>query len=161
MARTPKDGQGSSGNFSTQRRKNLSACGPRRTLPVRDMHTPHRAEKERAPPRPAILLRAGAADCGRIRPSTCHKPQSISCVGNPSPTRRRAASGDNLLHRLRSYRSISTPARLSRHCQYIAHDVWDPGAVSRPVWSDVKDKAGRSLNGVLMPCRARPATLRA
>ena len=35
------------------------------------------------------------------------------------------------------------------HFQYIAHDVWDLDAVSPPILIDVKDKAGKTIPGVI------------
>ena len=64
------------------------------------------------------------------------------------PVRRRAARA-----------TTSTPTRWSRsnldkgtykcHFQYIAHDVWDLDAVSPPILVDVKDKAGKTIPGVM------------
>jgi alcohol dehydrogenase (cytochrome c) len=70
-------------------------------------------------------------------------------VGNPSPdlygTER---PGDNL------YTDSLVAVDLDKgtykcHFQYVAHDVWDLDAVSPPILVDVKDKAGKTIPGVV------------
>ena len=70
-------------------------------------------------------------------------------VGNPSPDLYGAERpGDNL------YTNSIVAIDLDKgaykcHFQYIAHDVWDLDAVSPPILLDVKDKAGKTVPGVI------------
>jgi alcohol dehydrogenase (cytochrome c) len=70
-------------------------------------------------------------------------------VGNPSPDLYGAKRpGDNL------YTNSLVAIDLDKgtykcHSQYIAHDVWDLDAVSPPILVDVKDKAGKTIPGLL------------
>jgi alcohol dehydrogenase (cytochrome c) len=70
-------------------------------------------------------------------------------VGNPSPDLYGAKRpGDNL------YTDALVAVDLDKgtykcHSQYIAHDVWDLDAVSPPILTDVKDKAGKTIPGLI------------
>jgi PQQ-dependent dehydrogenase (methanol/ethanol family) len=70
-------------------------------------------------------------------------------VGNPSPDLYGAKRpGDNL------YTNSLVAVDLDKgthkcHFQYIAHDVWDLDAVSPPILVDVKDKAGKTIPGLI------------
>ncbi|HKC43711.1 MAG TPA: PQQ-binding-like beta-propeller repeat protein [Burkholderiales bacterium] len=70
-------------------------------------------------------------------------------VGNPSPDLFGAERpGDNL------YTDSIVAVDLDKgaykcHFQYVAHDVWDLDAVSPPILVDVKDKAGKTIPGVI------------
>ncbi len=70
-------------------------------------------------------------------------------VGNPSPDLDGAIRpGDNL------YTDSLVAVDLDSgeyvcHFQYIAHDVWDLDAVSPPIITTVKDKAGKDIKGIL------------
>jgi alcohol dehydrogenase (cytochrome c) len=70
-------------------------------------------------------------------------------VGNPSPDLYGAIRpGDNL------YTDALVAIDLDKgthkcHFQYVAHDVWDLDAVSPPILVDVKDKAGKTIPGVI------------
>ena len=70
-------------------------------------------------------------------------------VGNPSPDLYGAKRpGDNL------YTNSLVAIDLDKgtykcHSQYIAHDVWDLDAVSPPILVDVKDKAGKTIPGLI------------
>ena len=70
-------------------------------------------------------------------------------VGNPSPDLYGAERpGDNLY--TNSIVAIDLDKGTYRcHFQYIAHDVWDLDAVSPPILVDVKDKAGKTIPGVI------------
>jgi PQQ-dependent dehydrogenase (methanol/ethanol family) len=70
-------------------------------------------------------------------------------VGNPSPDLYGdIRPGDNL------YTDALVGIDLDKgtykcHSQYVAHDVWDLDAVSPPILTDVKDKAGKTIPGIL------------
>ena len=70
-------------------------------------------------------------------------------VGNPSPDLYGAKRpGDNL------YTDALVGIDLDKgtykcHSQYVPHDVWDLDAVSPPILVDVKDKAGKTIPGIL------------
>jgi len=70
-------------------------------------------------------------------------------VGNPSPDLYGdERPGDNL------YTDSLVAIDLEKgtykcHFQYVAHDVWDLDAVSPPILVDVKDKAGKTIPGVI------------
>jgi alcohol dehydrogenase (cytochrome c) len=70
-------------------------------------------------------------------------------VGNPSPDLYGAERpGDNLY--TDSLVAVGLDdGKYKCHFQYIAHDVWDLDAVSPPILTDVKDKAGKMVPGVL------------
>ena len=70
-------------------------------------------------------------------------------VGNPSPDLYGAERpGDNLY--TDSLVAIGLDdGKYKCHFQYVAHDVWDLDAVSPPILTDVKDKAGKTVRGVL------------
>ena len=85
-----------------------------------------------------------------MNPAVDLKTRTIWFVaGNPSPdlygTER---PGDNL------YTDSIVAVDLDKgtykcHFQYVAHDVWDLDAVSPPILVDVKDKAGKTIPGVI------------
>jgi alcohol dehydrogenase (cytochrome c) len=85
-----------------------------------------------------------------MNPAVDLKTRTIWFVaGNPSPdlygTER---PGDNL------YTDSLVAVDLDKgtykcHFQYVAHDVWDLDAVSPPILVDVKDKAGKTIPGVI------------
>jgi PQQ-dependent dehydrogenase (methanol/ethanol family) len=70
-------------------------------------------------------------------------------VGNPSPDLYgEKRPGDNL------YTDALVAVDLDKgtykcHSQYVAHDVWDLDAVSPPILTDVKDKSGKTIPGLL------------
>jgi alcohol dehydrogenase (cytochrome c) len=70
-------------------------------------------------------------------------------VGNPSPDLDgRLRPGDNLYTNSLVAVNLDTGEYVC-HLQYIAHDVWDLDAVSPPILTDVKDKDGKTVPGVL------------
>ena len=70
-------------------------------------------------------------------------------VGNPSPDLDgRLRPGDNLYTNSLVAVNLDTGDYVC-HLQYIAHDVWDLDAVSPPILTDVKDKDGKTVPGVL------------
>ena len=70
-------------------------------------------------------------------------------VGNPSPDLDGAIRpGDNLYTDSLVSVDLNT-GKYVCHFQYIAHDVWDLDATSPTVLVDVKDKAGKTIPGVL------------
>jgi PQQ-dependent dehydrogenase (methanol/ethanol family) len=70
-------------------------------------------------------------------------------VGNPSPDLDgRLRPGDNLYTNSLVAVNLDTGEYVC-HFQYIAHDVWDLDAVSPPILTDVKDKDGKTVPGVL------------
>jgi PQQ-dependent dehydrogenase (methanol/ethanol family) len=70
-------------------------------------------------------------------------------VGNPSPDLDGSLRpGDNLYTNSLVSVNLETGKYIC-HFQYIAHDVWDLDAVSPPVITPVKDKAGKTVKGVL------------
>ena len=70
-------------------------------------------------------------------------------VGNPSPDLDGAQRpGDNLYTDALVAVDLDT-GKLACYFQYIAHDVWDLDATSPTVLVDVKDKAGKTVPGVL------------
>src|SRR3954447_20114023 len=70
-------------------------------------------------------------------------------VGNPSPDLDGSLRpGDNLYTNSLVAVDLNT-GKYVCHLQYIAHDVWDLDAVSPPVITNVKDKDGRTVKGVL------------
>ncbi len=70
-------------------------------------------------------------------------------VGNPSPDLDgRLRPGDNLYTNSLVAVNLDTGEYVC-HLQYIAHDVWDLDAVSPPILTDVKDKDGNTVPGVL------------
>jgi PQQ-dependent dehydrogenase (methanol/ethanol family) len=85
-----------------------------------------------------------------MNPSVDLKTRSVwFVVGNPSPDLYGdERPGDNL------YTNAIVAIDLEKgtykcHFQYIAHDVWDLDAVSPPILVDVKDKAGKTVPGVI------------
>ncbi len=85
-----------------------------------------------------------------MNPSVDLKSRTVwFVVGNPSPDLYGAERpGDNL------YTNSLVAIDLDKgtykcHSQYIAHDVWDLDAVSPPILVDVKDKAGKMVQGVI------------
>ena len=69
-------------------------------------------------------------------------------AGNPSPDLYGAIRpGDNLY--TNSLISTDMNGKYVCHFQYIAHDVWDLDAVSPPILTQVKDKNGKTVKGVL------------
>jgi alcohol dehydrogenase (cytochrome c) len=83
-------------------------------------------------------------------PAVDLKTRTIYFVaGNPSPDLYGAIRpGDNL------YTDALVAVDLDKgtykcHSQYVAHDVWDLDAVSPPILVDVKDKAGKTIPGVI------------
>ncbi len=70
-------------------------------------------------------------------------------AGNPSPDLDGSIRpGDNLY--TNSLISVDLDSgKYACHFQYIAHDVWDLDAVSPPVITDVEDKNGKTVKGVL------------
>ncbi len=70
-------------------------------------------------------------------------------VGNPSPDLDGSLRpGDNLYTDSLVSLDLDT-GKYACHFQYIAHDVWDLDAVSPAVLVKVKDKSGKSINGVM------------
>jgi alcohol dehydrogenase (cytochrome c) len=70
-------------------------------------------------------------------------------VGNPSPDLDGSIRpGDNLYTDSLVSVDLET-GKYSCHFQYIAHDVWDLDAVSPPVITQVKNKKGEMIKGVL------------
>jgi alcohol dehydrogenase (cytochrome c) len=70
-------------------------------------------------------------------------------VGNPSPDLYGAKRpGDNLYTNSLVAVDLDKGTRKC-HFQYIAHDVWDLDAVSPPILVDVKDKAGKTIPGLI------------
>ncbi len=70
-------------------------------------------------------------------------------VGNPSPDLDGSIRpGDNLYTNSLVSVDLDT-GKYACHFQYIAHDVWDLDAVSPPILTDVLDKNGKSVPGVL------------
>jgi PQQ-dependent dehydrogenase (methanol/ethanol family) len=70
-------------------------------------------------------------------------------VGNPSPDLDGALRpGDNLYTDSLVSLDLDT-GKYACHFQYIAHDVWDLDAVSPTVLVKVKDKSGKTINGVM------------
>ena len=70
-------------------------------------------------------------------------------VGNPSPDLDGAVRpGDNLYTDSLVSLDLDT-GKYVCHFQYISHDIWDLDAVSPAVLVDVKDKAGKTVPGVL------------
>ena len=70
-------------------------------------------------------------------------------VGNPSPDLDGSIRpGDNLYTNSLVAVNLNT-GKYVCHFQYIAHDVWDLDAVSPPILTQVKDKNGKTVNGVL------------
>jgi PQQ-dependent dehydrogenase (methanol/ethanol family) len=70
-------------------------------------------------------------------------------VGNPSPDLDGSLRpGDNLYTNSLVSVDLNT-GKYVCHLQYIAHDVWDLDAVSPPVITNVRDKDGRTIKGVL------------
>ena len=70
-------------------------------------------------------------------------------VGNPSPDLDGSIRpGDNLYTDSLVSVDLET-GKYSCHFQYIAHDVWDLDAVSPPVITQVKNKEGKMIKGVL------------
>jgi PQQ-dependent dehydrogenase (methanol/ethanol family) len=85
-----------------------------------------------------------------MNPAVDLKARTVWFVaGNPSPDLYGAERpGDNL------YTNSLVAIDLDKgtykcHSQYIAHDVWDLDAVSPPILVDVKDKAGKMVQGVI------------
>jgi PQQ-dependent dehydrogenase (methanol/ethanol family) len=70
-------------------------------------------------------------------------------AGNPSPDLDGSIRpGDNLY--TNSLISVDLDSgKYACHFQYIAHDVWDLDAVSPPIITDVEDKNGKTVKGVL------------
>ena len=70
-------------------------------------------------------------------------------VGNPSPDLDGSIRpGDNLYTNSLVSVDLDT-GKYVCHFQYIAHDVWDLDAVSPPILTDVMDKNGKKVPGVL------------
>jgi len=70
-------------------------------------------------------------------------------VGNPSPDLDGAIRpGDNLYTDSLVSLNLDTGEYVC-HFQYIAHDVWDLDAVSPPILTQVADKSGKMIKGVL------------
>ena len=70
-------------------------------------------------------------------------------VGNPSPDLDGSLRpGDNLYTNSLVSLDLDT-GKYACHFQYIAHDVWDLDAVSPAVLVKVKDKSGKTINGVM------------
>jgi len=70
-------------------------------------------------------------------------------VGNPSPDLDGSIRpGDNLYTNSLVAVNLDTGKYIC-HFQYIAHDVWDLDAVSPPILTNVKDKNGNTVKGVL------------
>jgi alcohol dehydrogenase (cytochrome c) len=70
-------------------------------------------------------------------------------VGNPSPDLDGSLRpGDNLYTDSLVSLDLDT-GKYACHFQYIAHDVWDLDAVSPAVLVKVKDKSGKTINGVM------------
>jgi len=85
-----------------------------------------------------------------MNPSVDLKNRTVWFVaGNPSPDLYGdERPGDNL------YTDSLVAIDLEKgtykcHFQYVAHDVWDLDAVSPPILVDVKDKAGKTIPGVI------------
>ncbi len=70
-------------------------------------------------------------------------------AGNPSPDLDGSIRpGDNLYTNSLVSVNLDT-GKYVCHFQYIAHDVWDLDAVSPPILTQVKDKNGKTVKGVL------------
>jgi alcohol dehydrogenase (cytochrome c) len=70
-------------------------------------------------------------------------------AGNPSPDLDGSLRpGDNLYTNSLVSVDLNT-GRYVCHFQYIAHDVWDLDAVSPPIITNVRDREGRTVKGVL------------
>ena len=70
-------------------------------------------------------------------------------AGNPSPDLDGSIRpGDNLYTNSLVSVNLDT-GKYVCHFQYIAHDVWDLDAVSPPILTNVKDKNGKTVKGVL------------
>ena len=70
-------------------------------------------------------------------------------AGNPSPDLDGSIRpGDNLYTNSLVSVNLDT-GKYVCHFQYIAHDVWDLAAVSPPILTNVKDKNGKTVKGVL------------
>ena len=70
-------------------------------------------------------------------------------AGNPSPDLDGSIRpGDNLYTNSLISVNLDT-GKYVCHFQYIAHDVWDLDAVSPPILTQVKDKNGKTVKGVL------------
>jgi len=70
-------------------------------------------------------------------------------AGNPSPDLDGSVRpGDNLYTNSLVSVDLDT-GKYACHFQYIAHDVWDLDAVSPPILTQVKDKSGKMVKGVL------------
>ena len=70
-------------------------------------------------------------------------------AGNPSPDLDGSVRpGDNLYTNSLISVDLDT-GKYACHFQYIAHDVWDLDAVSPPIITQVKDKNGKMVKGVL------------
>ena len=70
-------------------------------------------------------------------------------AGNPSPDLDGSIRpGDNLYTNSLISVNLDT-GKYVCHFQYIAHDVWDLDAVSPPILTNVKDKNGKTVKGVL------------
>ena len=70
-------------------------------------------------------------------------------AGNPSPDLDGSIRpGDNLYTNSLISVDLNT-GKYACHFQYIAHDVWDLDAVSPPIITQVKDKNGKMVKGVL------------
>ncbi len=70
-------------------------------------------------------------------------------AGNPSPDLDGSVRpGDNLYTNSLVSVDLDT-GKYACHFQYIAHDVWDLDAVSPPILTQVRDKSGKMVKGVL------------
>jgi alcohol dehydrogenase (cytochrome c) len=114
----------------------------------RDMHRDIEAEKAAFAQDASFYQTLGGGVW--MNPAVDLKSRTLYFVaGNPSPDLYGAKRpGDNL------YTNSLVAIDLDKgtykcHSQYIAHDVWDLDAVSPPILVDVKDKAGKTIPGLI------------
>ena len=114
----------------------------------RDMHRDIEAEKAAFAQDASFYQTLGGGVW--MNPAVDLKTRTIYfVVGNPSPDLYgEKRPGDNL------YTDALVAVDLDKgtykcHSQYVAHDVWDLDAVSPPILTDVKDKSGKTIPGLL------------
>ena len=128
-------------------------------------HRPQHEARHRGREGAARQGRVVLPDAGRRRvDEPGGRPEGRAPSGSSSATHRPTSigaerPGDNLY--TDSMVAIDLDAGTYKwHFQYIAHDVWDLDAVSPPILTEVKDKAGKMVPGV-HPRRQDRARLRA
>ena len=136
-------------------RRTRSASGRRTTRPAATCIATSRPRRRRSR-RTAIPTRRWAAASGRTRRSISRRSRIYFVVGNPSPDLDGSLRpGDNLYTNSLVSVDLDT-GKYVCHFQYIAHDVWDLDAVSPPILTDVPDKDGKTVQGVLHARQDRP-----